>query len=105
MLQSVKECQRRKIIDTTAKFILTYYSEDISLQQISDYVGLSPNYLSNAFKKSTGNTPMDYLTKVRMIKAKELLLFTNLKINDIASKVGYNSPQNFLVDCKIKLDR
>jgi AraC-like DNA-binding protein/HAMP domain-containing protein len=65
------------------------YMEDISLESCADEVGTNPYTLSKAFKKVIGVNFIDYLTTLRIDKAKELLLNTSLKINDISEQVGY----------------
>lgn len=60
----------------------------ISLNAISESLGLSPTHVSRLFKAETGGTIIDYANTLKMEKAKELLLTTDLKIKDIASQVG-----------------
>jgi two-component system, response regulator YesN len=74
-----------------------YMDEELSLQQTSSYVYMSPTYFSALFKQHTGYTFIEYLTRLRIIKAKELLVTTGLKAYDIASRVGYGDPQYFSV--------
>lgn len=88
--------QNDTIINKVKEYINNNYSEDLSLERIAEYVYLSPGYLSTLFKVETGITVFDYLTNLRMEKAKEFLLTTNIKIQDIAIKVGYNSSQSFI---------
>lgn len=62
---------------------------DISLQQVAKHVHIHPSHLSELFKKETGNTFSDYITKQRMKRASQLLSTTTLKINEIATTIGY----------------
>ena len=56
---------------------------------------LSPPYLSTIFKKDTGMTFLEYLSKVRMDMAKKLLKETNDTVADICGKVGYSDVRYF----------
>jgi two-component system, response regulator YesN len=76
-------------------YIETNFSSDLSLQGVAEYVSLSPNYLSTLFKKEINASFTDYLTEIRIEKAKELLLDTYLKTYEIADSVGYNENAYF----------
>ena len=67
----------------------------ISLESIALQVGLSPNYLGNLFFQQTGERFRDALIRLRMERAKELLLHSPLKIYEIAEQVGIHNPQYF----------
>lgn len=83
-------------IDWAERYVnLHYMSEDISLNSVADYVNMNPSYFSSVFRKEKGITFVEYLTRVRLERAKELLLCSSLKISEIAYKVGYNDPQYF----------
>lgn len=84
----------RKVIE----YINTNYDKDISRQEISDMVYFSSAYFSRFFKEKTGVCFIDYLTKIRMEKAIELLLHTNLTIDEITNKVGYKSRNQFILN-------
>lgn len=75
-------------VEKAVFYIHQHYDKDISLKEISEYVQLSPNYLSLLFKKSMGRNLTEYLTDYRMEKAKDLLLNTTLKTYEIAENVG-----------------
>jgi len=72
-----------------------YDNEDISLNTVSASVNLSPNHFSTIFSQETGRTFIEYLTYVRMEKAKELLRSTSMKTAEIAYAVGYKDPHYF----------
>lgn len=71
------------------QYIRLHYGEDLTLNILADLVYLSPNYLSNTFAQVTGCTLNKYIKQVRMEKAQELLLNTNMKVTDISQMVGY----------------
>lgn len=77
------------IVNKIISYIEEHYMDDISLESCADFVDTTPYTLSKAFKKIHSINFIDYLTNVRISKAKELLLQTNMKINDIAEAVGY----------------
>ncbi|MFD0680219.1 MULTISPECIES: response regulator [unclassified Paenibacillus] len=74
-----------------------YSDEDFSLNQVCSHIFMSISYFSALFKQHTGLTFVEYLTRVRLEKAKELMAVTHLKTYDIASRVGYGDPQYFSV--------
>lgn len=85
----------RNIILKAKDFINKNYSKDISLKTISEYVGLSESHFSNIFSKNANTTFIDYITSVRIEKAKKLLTCTNMKIYEISSAVGYSNIEHF----------
>ena len=82
-------------INLVEQYIHTHYSEDLSLNLLADTVFLSPKYLSSAFIQATGISLNKYIKNVRMEKAQELLLTTNMKIIDIGQSVGYYNVSYF----------
>ncbi|WNR45554.1 helix-turn-helix domain-containing protein [Paenibacillus roseipurpureus] len=82
--------QHHKLIVKVKSFIEGHYSDpDFSLTTLSDEFGLTGNYLSKLFKSEFGDTFVNYLIKIRIQKAKELLLETNETIQTIGQRVGY----------------
>ncbi|MCH4031287.1 MAG: response regulator [Lachnospiraceae bacterium] len=77
------------------EYMLSHYSEDLSLNDVADHLGLHPNYLSAVFRKKTGVTFIEYLREVRIEAAKSLLKTTNLKLYEIAEKTGYQNAVQF----------
>jgi two-component system response regulator YesN len=72
-----------------------FASEDISLYSTASHVGISPNHLSTVFAQETGENFIEYLTRVRIEKAKQLLKGTAMKNADIASETGFSDPHYF----------
>lgn len=77
------------------QYIRLHYHEDITLNSLADLVYLNPNYLSNIFAQVTGCTLNKYIKQIRMEKAQELLLNTNMKVSDISQAVGYPNTSYF----------
>lgn len=72
------------------------YEHKISLEQIAHNMYLSPVYISKIFKEETGESPINYLIKIRLEKAKDILLNTdNASIKHIANRVGYDDVYHF----------
>lgn len=88
-----------KETDTIKKakhYISSYYENpDLSLGEVAEYVGLNEKYFTSKFSKETGESFMNYLTGLRMQKAKELLKTTTFKIYEIAEMVGYRNVESF----------
>ncbi|MGI6777620.1 MAG: response regulator [Acetivibrionales bacterium] len=72
-----------------------YNNPDISLNAVCKHLFISTSYFSLLFKNKIGRTFVEYLTGIRVDKAKELLTVTNLRTYEIASKVGYSDPHYF----------
>lgn len=77
------------------QYIRSHYNEDLTLNTLADLVYLNPNYLSNVFAQVTGCTLNKYIKQIRMEKAQELLLNTNMKVTDISQAVGYSNTSYF----------
>lgn len=73
----------------------TYMSDEISLNTIAAEVGMSPGYFSSIFSKEMGKTFVEYLTEIRMDRAKELLMCSSMKTSEIGYEVGYKDPHYF----------
>lgn len=76
-------------------YIEEHYMESVSLEDLGSYLGFNPSYFSSLFKKETGTSFLEYLVKIRMEKAKELLKDSDLRIQDICLMVGYNDLRHF----------
>jgi two-component system response regulator YesN len=84
------------MIRQAKEFIERHYMEpNLSLVDIASRVNLSPSHFSTIFSQETHQTFKDYLTEIRIRKAKELLRTTVLRATDISCQVGYNDPHYF----------
>ncbi|XEC95829.1 AraC family transcriptional regulator [Paenibacillus tarimensis] len=81
--------QLKRVVEQTIQYLQTHYMKDISLDSCADMAGTNPYTLSKAFKQIAGLNFIDYLTRIRIDRAKELLRTTNMKINDVSGQVGY----------------
>jgi len=71
------------------------YNKQVHLSQISKQIGVSTNHLIKIFKQHNGLTPTQYIVKIRVDKASELLNHKDINILEIASMTGFNSVSNF----------
>lgn len=76
-------------------YIDNHYSENINLKFISEHFDISKPYLCSAFKKLTGNSPIDFLIKKRIIESKILLSTSDKSILKISEECGFGSLSNF----------
>ncbi|WP_333813971.1 helix-turn-helix domain-containing protein, partial [Muricomes intestini] len=84
------------VIRTAKAYIeANYMSDDVSLNTAAAAVNMSPSYFSSVFGREVGRTFVEYLTDVRMDKAKELLMCSALKTSEIGYEVGYKDPHYF----------
>ncbi|WP_199619724.1 response regulator transcription factor [Paenibacillus alkalitolerans] len=77
-----------------------FQDAELSLKTVCKHVSMSTSYFSTLFKSHTGKTFIEYVTQVRMEKAKELLKLTQLKSYEIAYQVGFNDPHYFSLTFK-----
>lgn len=88
------------LIQSAVCFIKEHYNEPISLSMTAERLSITPQYLSKLFMQETSKTFVDFLTQIRMEKAKNLLINSNLQINLIGSQVGYADPKYFCTSFK-----
>ena len=68
---------------------------DLTQEEVADKVGLSRSFVSRVFQTRGGTGYMDYLTDMRLKKARELLLTTDFSVSDVFRQVGYVSRNNY----------
>ena len=83
------------VIRLAKDYIINNFNKNITLKDVAEEVFLSQNYLSELFKKETGEGFYDFISRYRIRKAKEILITTNLKIYEVAERVGYNDSITF----------
>ncbi len=79
------------------QYIDSHYQEDCSLQTVAAHVHVTPNYLSNLFKKETGTGLTNYVAQLRIEEAKLLLQRSRLRMTEIAGEVGFDNSSYFTV--------
>lgn len=90
-----KEEQSISAVSTAKEYIMNNYDKDISLNDVSRMVNISPYYFSKLFKEEAGVNFIDFLTDARMEKAKELLKNSQYSIKEVCIKSGYSEPNYF----------
>ena len=110
--QSVRECSSRCIqmvramdrhhaarcspsIAAAIEYIHAHYHEEVSMAEVARQIYRSPEYFSRQFKEEVGENFNTYLTLYRLDRAQELLDRTDLRIAEIAERVGYVTPGYF----------
>lgn len=82
-------------VQKAADYIKLNYSEKISIKEMAEQLYLSPNYLSELFKKHTGKTISEYLTDYRLEKACQLLDHAEYRVGDVSGMVGIHDGRYF----------
>lgn len=94
-LKDVRAKQYGTEIEKTINYIHQHYNDTIKLGDVADYVGINENYLCKLFKKETGSNFIDYINRMKLNKAKQLLKEGKYPVYLIAEMVGYNSESYF----------
>ncbi|MCZ8523878.1 MULTISPECIES: helix-turn-helix domain-containing protein [Paenibacillus] len=76
-------------IELTQDYMVGHYREPLTLEALAQMAGLSVSHYSRLFKKYIGYSPIDYLTHLRVDRAKELLVLSDYRLKSIAGSVGY----------------
>jgi len=88
--------ERSKLIQEAKLYIDTHFSDpELKMNQVAAKFNISPGHFSTVFSQEIGETFRDYITNLRINRAKELLRSTDLKSSEIATQVGYNDPHYF----------
>ncbi len=94
-LRNERMLREARPITDAKRFIQQHYQEALRLEDVSNAVGFNATYFSAMFKKETGQNFMDYLTELRMNKAKELLCSDENSVQDVADQIGYRDLKYF----------
>ncbi len=88
--------QHRSYVERVQDLLEKEYGSSVNLNSISDKMGLNPFYLSKMFKEDVGINFTDYLTNIRIEKAKDFLKEDKKSVKEICSLVGYDSSNYFI---------
>ncbi|KGX84570.1 response regulator transcription factor [Pontibacillus marinus] len=95
-IQESRDWSKYSKVNSALKFIDNQYSDpELNLQVVSREIDMSPTYFSRQFKEEKGISFIQYLTQLRMEKAKDLLEDVTLKTYEVAEMVGYNDYPHF----------
>ncbi|MDN4068580.1 AraC family transcriptional regulator [Paenibacillus vini] len=87
--QSFNNQDKTRILEKTRIYMEEHYGEDLTTEQLAGIAELSPKYFAEVFKKTYGSGVMEFLTQIRMNKAKQLMLGTDRLLREVAHQVGY----------------
>ncbi|MDD3219549.1 MAG: response regulator [Lachnospiraceae bacterium] len=94
-VQNSKEEQSESLVEKAKNYIMQNFQKDISLDDVSKLVDISPYYFSKLFKEETGENFIEYLTAIRIKNARLLLKNTEKSIKEICVESGYSDPNYF----------
>ncbi|MGX7155721.1 helix-turn-helix domain-containing protein, partial [Enterococcus rivorum] len=87
--------QQNTYLTKSIRFMNENISKDLTLFELSKHLNISQSYVSAIFKKYLNKSPIDYFIEIRIEQACKYLKMTDLKIYEIAKKVGYQDPYYF----------
>ncbi len=94
-LRDERSLRELRPITEAKRYMQQHYQETLRLEDVSSAVGFNATYFSTLFKRETGQNFTDYLTELRIGKAKELLCADMLSVQDVAGQVGYQDLKYF----------
>ena len=94
-MEDSREKEELSIIEKARSYINENFRRDISLDDVSREVDISPYYFSKLFKQETGKNFIEYLTEIRLRSARELLQNSQYSIKEICAQSGYSDPNYF----------
>ena len=103
-IRDQKVDQSNSAVKKAMVYIQENYSRDISLDDVSSQVNISPYYFSKIFKDETGENFIEYLTRVRIERANELLVDANISVKEAGIQSGYSDPNYFSRIFKKQMD-
>ncbi len=92
---NISEIDDSNMVEASIHFMKEHMEKQISLKMLTDYTGYSPSHLSMVFKQKTGQSPLSYFNLLKVQKACFMLDETDMKINQISSKLGLSDPYYF----------
>ncbi len=96
--KGIYECREKKVnilVTKAIHYIRDNFRKDITLEDVSQYVNISPHYFSKLFKDETGENFIDFLTNLRINLAKDLIKSSNMSVKEICYEIGYGDPNYF----------
>lgn len=95
LYQTVSRDSNSQFVEAAKRYVRNHYAEQISLKEVAENLHLNYTYLSGLFKEKADMNFTDYLTKVRMDEAKKMLRSPEVKIYEIADRIGYLNSASF----------
>ena len=94
-IRKKKEEHANQLVVRAEEYIRDNYHRDLSLDEVSRQLDLSPYYFSKLFKEETGSNFVEYVTNLRIGRAKEMLSQEECSMKEICAEVGYSDPNYF----------
>lgn len=94
-IREEREHQTVTVLDRAKQYIGEHFTEELSLEEVAEYVHLNPHYFSKVFKQGVGETFIDYLTGLRIERAKTLIADERLSLKEVCFDAGYRDPNYF----------
>lgn len=88
--------KNKQKIQKAVSYIKENYFNDLNMAVVSNYISMNYSLFSYSFKQYTGSNFVNYLKNIRMEEAKKLLAGTDLRVNEISQKVGYDNDKHFM---------
>ena len=88
--QNLEKITSSSAVEQAKQYIEEHYATSLSIEQLAQMTKLSPKYFVDLFKRKYGRSAMEYAAELRMKEAKRLMLQADLKLRDIAHRVGYS---------------
>ncbi|USE33861.1 AraC family transcriptional regulator [Endozoicomonas sp. SCSIO W0465] len=82
-------------LERAMKFMHEHYDQTLGVEQLATLANMSPSTFHRNFRQMTASSPIQYLKKLRLSRARELLQDQGLRVNQAAAMVGYESPTQF----------
>ncbi|QGQ95039.1 response regulator [Paenibacillus psychroresistens] len=94
-MMSNRKRKEGKLVDIVKDYVTKHYNEDVTLSKIAEITYVNSSYICDLFKNQTGENFIEYLTKIRIEKAKLLLKDARFKTYEVGDKVGYSDATYF----------
>ncbi len=94
-IREEREQRTWSVLDSAITFIQEKFHEELSLEDVAEHVHLNPYYFSKVFKQQTGETFIDYVTRLRIERAKECIRDGQFSLKEVCYLVGYKDPNYF----------
>ena len=98
IIPNIKKSPEKRMSTSVKKavqYITVNYEKNITVSELSEIANLSPSRFFSVFKTETGTTPIEYKNRIAVRNAKKLLLYSELTIEEICEKLGFNSASYF----------
>jgi AraC-like DNA-binding protein len=82
-------------LERSMKYLHEHYADSLDVEQLADMANMSPSTFHRNFRQVTSSSPIQYVKKIRLTRARELLMDQGIKVKQAAARVGYESPTQF----------